>query len=124
MKILIIEDTEIDILIAEKIIKSVDKDIEVDSVESIAEAFIYLENTEPMPDVLLLDLILPVKDGFHFLEKISHNERLNKIPVYIYTSSIHSQDKQKATAYSNVKGYIDKPINKSNVEEMRTLLDQ
>jgi len=123
MKILIIEDTEIDILIAEKIIKSVDKEIEVDSVESIAEAFIYLGNTEPLPDVLLLDLILPVKGGFHFLEKISMNEKLRNLPVYIYTSSIHSQDKQKATAFSNVKGYIDKPINRSNVEEMRALVN-
>lgn len=118
MKILIIEDTDIDILIAEKIIKNVNASIEVDSVESITEALIYLENTQPKPNVILLDLILPIKDGFFFLEKIKENEGINAIPIYIYTSSIHLQDKEKATSYQNVKGYIDKPINKSIVEEM------
>jgi len=118
MKILIIEDTDVDILIADKIIKNVDSSIEVDSVESISEALIYLENTQPKPNVILLDLILPIKDGFFFLDKIKDKEHINSIPIYIYTSSIHLQDKEKATSYNNVKGYIDKPINKKNVEEI------
>ncbi|MFW5762002.1 MAG: response regulator [bacterium] len=121
MKVLIIEDTDVDILIADKIIKNVDSSIEVDAVESITDALDYLQSSEKKPDVILLDLILPIKDGFFFLDNIKDNSNLNSIPIYIYTSSIHFQDKERATSYHNVKGYIDKPINKSNVEDIKKL---
>ena len=62
-----------------------------------------LENT-----VILLDLNMPVMDGFQVLEKlstISHN-----LKVIIVTSSISDEDRERTMAYPFVKGYINKPL--------------
>lgn len=51
---------------------------------------------EKMPDLVLLDLILPKKNGFEVLEEIKANPRLAKIPVIVLTNLEGAQDIEKA----------------------------
>ena len=107
-RILIIEDNEIDIIVARKIIELVDNSYIIDSVQSVKEAFQVLKNSTP--DFILLDLILPIQDGFEFLKEISTIKEYQNIPIFIYSSSIHQKDIEDTQGYHNVAGFIHKPI--------------
>lgn len=61
------------------------------------------------PDLILLDLNLPRKDGREVLEEIKADERLMKIPVIVLTTSAAEEDIARAyTRHANC--YITKPV--------------
>lgn len=70
-------------------------------------------NLEFLPEVILLDLNMPVMDGWDFLEKFE--EIMHKfekdIRVFIVSSSVDEKDISKSQSYSSVKGFISKPLN-------------
>lgn len=79
-------------------------------------ALAYLEsnasNAEALPDVILLDLNMPVIDGWDFLEAFEKFQaQLTKaIRVFIVTSSVDEKDKLRSQTFSFVKGFISKPL--------------
>ena len=64
----------------------------------------------PHPDLILLDLNLPKKDGREVLEEIKADENLRRIPVVVLTTSTDEQDVLK-TYNLHANCYISKPIN-------------
>ena len=69
-------------------------------------------NAEMLPDVILLDINMPVMDGWEFLEefiKIKHKLAKN-ITIYMVSSSIQQSDIDRAKACTEVSDYIVKPI--------------
>ena len=58
------------------------------------EAFEVMGNF--VPDLILLDIIMPVVDGFTFLEQIKQNEKLQNIPVIVLTGLSQNEAKEKA----------------------------
>ncbi len=73
-----------------------------------------------LPEVLLLDLSMPVMDGWQFLEEyIVLKPRIGKkIVIYIVSSSISPDDIQKAKSINEVTDYIIKPVTKEHLVEM------
>ena len=71
-----------------------------------------LNNKSELPDVILLDLNMPVVDGWDFLErfKLFDQELIKDIHIYIVSSSVDETDKIRALAYPPVKGFISKPL--------------
>ncbi len=79
-----------------------------------AEAIEFLENRgkyvrAPRPDLILLDLELPGRDGRAVLADIKADESLRSIPVVILTSST-SQEDAEAMKRLEVEGYMTKPV--------------
>ena len=72
------------------------------------------------PGVILLDLNMPVMDGWEFLDYFSENFLLNadRPKIYVISSSVSSIDKIRALSYSFVEDYITKPISQ---EQLRVL---
>jgi CheY-like chemotaxis protein len=66
--------------------------------------------TPNLPDFILLDLNMPIMDGWEFLDSIKKIENLKNIPIFIFTSSINPVDKERSLSFENVKGYISKPL--------------
>ena len=77
----------------------------------------YLTNNEEWPEVILLDINMPVMDGFQFLEeyqKLDKNGKSTKI--FILTSSSRDEDRRKSLSSGAVEDYFDKPLNDSHLE--------
>lgn len=77
-------------------------------------------NPEELPEIILLDIAMPIMDGWGFLEEfISLKPKLGKkIPVYILSSSINHQDIEKGKAIGEVTEFIIKPITREKLIEM------
>ena len=63
----------------------------------------------PQPDIILLDLNLPKKDGREVLEEIKADERLRRIPVVVLTTSKAEEDVLK-TYSLHANCYVTKPV--------------
>ncbi|WP_062055597.1 response regulator [Aquimarina longa] len=71
----------------------------------------------PRPNIIFLDINMPLMDGFEFLEhysKIPVEKRAEMIIVFLTTSN-WSKDKMKAFDTNMVYSYIEKPLKKSNL---------
>ena len=77
-------------------------------------------NGENIPELILLDLNMPVMDGWEFLDEFIKIPTPKKIYIYIVTSSIDPEDTNKAKQYEAIKNYIIKPISR---EVLKDILD-
>ena len=77
-------------------------------------------NVDALPEIILLDLSMPIMNGWQFLEEYT---KLNptvgkKITIYICSSSISPDDVTRAKAISEVSDYIIKPITKHKLIDL------
>ncbi|RCH55764.1 response regulator [Mucilaginibacter hurinus] len=83
----------------------------------------YIRQTDMLPDVILLDINMPVLDGWQFMDEfaklVPHIDK--KIIVYIVSSSIAEEDYSKAKSIESVSDFIVKPI---TVEKLHLILEQ
>jgi CheY-like chemotaxis protein len=120
--VLLVDDNEIDNFINERIINSSGFAEEVIVKNSSDAAIDYLKEQENKPDslpgIVFLDLNMPVKDGFVFLQDF---EKLNggikeKCKVIVLSSSISPDDINRASTNPYVLKYINKPLSEKYLE--------
>jgi CheY-like chemotaxis protein len=70
---------------------------------------------ENCPNLVFLDINMPVMDGFSFLTQTVKEMLCMGMNVVILTSSSRQKDKDQASQFSNVVDYIEKPLNKDKV---------
>lgn len=108
--ILLIEDNPDDTEITKLAFKNSKVVNEIIVARDGDEAFAYLDNTEDLPAVILLDLKLPKMDGMEVLKLIRKDHKLKRIPVVILTSSIEDYDIQEGYNLG-ANSYLRKPVN-------------
>ncbi len=71
-----------------------------------------LDSSENLPDIILLDINMPIMDGFQFMEEyIKIKPRVGKkIMIYMVSSSVDPKDIEKAKRIGEISDYIIKPI--------------
>lgn len=103
MRILIIEDDKF--FQNFYALKLTEQGFTIDVASNGEEGLQKLQTTKP--DLILLDLIMPKKDGFQILEAMSQNPELKKIPVLVFSTLGQEQDIEKAKKLGAVD-YINK----------------
>jgi CheY-like chemotaxis protein len=71
--------------------------------------------------LLLLDINMPIMNGWEVLDAIENLEKKDNISTIIITSSINYADKEMASKYSHVISYIEKPLSEGLCKEFKTL---
>lgn len=104
--VLIIEDDEVISSLLQEFLES--ENFRVASAVNGEEGLSLLSSTEDLPTVILLDLMMPVMDGFQFMKAQAKNETLKNIPVI--AMSADNQIKEKLQG-STAKAYFKKPVN-------------
>ncbi len=77
-------------------------------------------NNENVPDVIFLDINMPIMDGWQFLEEYVHiKPRIGKqITIYLVTSSIDPVDVERAKRISEISDYIVKPATPAKLKDV------
>lgn len=70
---------------------------------------------ETKPDILLLDLNMPVLDGFETVKRIRRDTRFSSLPILAVTAYAMRGDREKILT-AGFDGYLSKPINPSELE--------
>lgn len=78
-------------------------------------------NGENIPDIILLDINMPIMDGWEFLDEFIKIEAHKSITIYIVSSSIDPVDLNRAKRYKNISNYIIKPI---SIETLKGILQE
>src|SRR5690606_34041870 len=83
-----------------------------DGEEAINSIKANLNNSDDLPDIILLDVNMPIMDGWDFIEEyVKLNPDLHKnITLYMVSSSIDERDRERASLINQVSDYIVKPI--------------
>lgn len=81
-----------------------------------------IEENQSLPEVIFLDINMPIMDGWQFLQEFITLPLENKIRVNIITSSIDSADKENWELYNSKTGhtitYNNKPISRKDIAEI------
>ncbi len=122
--VMLIDDNEIDNLINHKMIEAAAVADNIYTHTGAKSAIEFLRNMERLdvaeqvlPDVIFLDIDMPLMDGFQFLdefEKLSEATR-KKCRIVMLTSSINPQDFSRSKKYESVKLYLNKPLTHENI---------
>lgn len=84
-----------------------------------------LEEDLPLPNVILLDINMPIMNGWQFLEKVSQINLNQPLQIYVVSSSINQEEIDKANKYEVVTDYIIKPLTLDSIKKLKKrIIDQ
>ncbi|MEQ9466151.1 MAG: response regulator [Ekhidna sp.] len=123
-KVLLVDDDDIVNSINSVIIKHAKFANEVESINNVSHAIEFLsqtKNSDEKPDVVFLDLNMPEKDGWDFIEEYEKLNMNGATKIIMLTSSISAKDEERASSSSQITAFISKPL---SPELLETIYDQ
>ncbi len=127
VKILMVEDDPADVELTSEVLDMAKVVVDLDVVEDGVEAMAYLKKEgkyadAPRPDMILLDLNMPRKDGRETLEEIKKDPELTSIPVVVLTTSGAHEDIVKSYT-SGASCYVSKPVGLDEFQKVVQAID-
>jgi CheY-like chemotaxis protein len=125
VEILLVEDNEDDIVIIQEVFADMKRATIINTVRDGEEALAYLQRkgrykVERVPNIVLLDINMPKKNGFEVLEEMKKDPRLQSLPVIMLTTSQREEDIVRA--YTNgACSFIHKSV---DLDQFRDRLKQ
>nr|WP_294936412.1 response regulator [uncultured Flavobacterium sp.] len=122
--IAIVDDDEIFVFLTRKVIERSNVVELIKTFNNGLEALKYFtenaSNPEALPEIILLDLSMPIMDGWQFLDEYVklHIKTEKPIIIYICSSSISPDDIERAKTISIVSDYLIKPVTKEKLVEI------
>lgn len=125
--VLLIDDNEIDNVINHQLIRLSNFAEHIVTKQFADDALEYLRNefkiSKQVPDIIFLDILMPITDGFEFLESFEnlHDNLKGKTKIYMLTSSINNEDELRASKSKYVKQFLHKPLTVEVLEGLKKL---
>lgn len=129
LQILIIDDDEINNFIASRLIDKIPVKTKINTRLNGLEGLNYLkanlDNQQDLPDIIFLDINMPIMNGWEFLEEFEHIKHQIEKDVYVnmLSSSVYNDDITKAKTYGTVNKFISKPLTVEKIRELYTSLN-
>lgn len=125
-KVFIIDDDDISIFLTSLVLEEAGFAEEIktyNSADAALKDLPALVDNEIPPEVILLDLNMPGKSGWDFLDILRHCEKklLGSTSVFILTSSIAASDKDHSRRYPLVRGFLHKPLTEESMAFMQKM---
>jgi CheY-like chemotaxis protein len=128
--VMLVDDNDTDNFISKRIIELTKFAKRIEIKNSGKSALQYLEanqnNPDLLPDLIFLDINMPIVDGFVFLFEFSRfpDTIRNKTKVVVLSSSDNKRDIEKIVNYGNVIKFVTKPLTDEVLKGIRTVLAQ
>ena len=114
--ILVIDDSEDDVLLTQMVLRKIRGDIEVEAALSGPAGLAFLRGADSLPSLILLDLKMPGMDGLNILHEIRADERLCRIPVVVLTHSDLESDRE-ASYENGANSFLNKSVDLNQFTE-------
>jgi CheY-like chemotaxis protein len=125
VSVLLVDDDEINNFISIKLIKKALLNTEIMAClngKFAIEQLLEIQKKDPnkLPDYILLDINMPIMNGWEFLDEYKklNIDPLGKSKIFIISSSVFSNDINKARSYPLVKDFISKPLNVEKIVDL------
>ena len=122
INLLVIDDDDINIFIIKKIVEKTGLDINMVSKGNGQQAIDYIKdsiaNQEQFPNLMLIDINMPIMNGWEFIEAYQMLNVQQNVDMYILSSSVYENDIEKTKSYPLVKGFISKPLSIDRLKEL------
>jgi CheY-like chemotaxis protein len=111
--VVVVEDNPTDVFLVREAMTAHGLDVVLEICEDGQEAIDFIvsleeDESEPCPELILLDINLPKTDGFEVLGRLRESRRCGSIPVIVMTSSPAPSDRDRSAALG-AKAYFQKP---------------
>ena len=121
INLLVIDDDDINIFIIKKIVEKTGYNVEMTAKTNGQLAIDYIKeiiNTPNFPNLILIDINMPILNGWEFIEAYELLGITRKVDMYMLSSSVYENDIEKAKSYKTVKGFISKPLSIDRLIEL------
>jgi len=118
MRIFLADDDEDDRTFFEEALNEIPLNTKVSSFSDGVELMAKLLSEKPLPDMIFLDLNMPLMDGFECLHDIRNESNFQNIPVIIYSTSFYAAEVARLQEMGATR-YLKKP---SSYNQLKTLL--
>jgi CheY-like chemotaxis protein len=122
---IIIDDSKLDCFITEKIIQNSGLSTSIRSFVEAPKALEFIReriSDDGIENIIIVDIYMPLMNGFEFIEEFEKlpGGIVDNYSIYMLSSSINENDKNRVANYRSVKYFLNKPL---QINQLSALLD-